>query len=108
LAAQKYRSAIAAVPVKPTVKRVDRKSLTVWQTLRRDELWEVQTPQVFEKKILLEAYKGLGADTPTDDAELVERLGVKPKVVKASYQNIKITTQEDLAFAEFLLTKGKI
>ncbi len=106
VAAQENKAAIVAVPVKPTVKCVNLKSLTVESTLKREELWEIQTPQVFEKGILLKAYEGLGSATPTDDAELVERLGIRPKVVMGSYQNIKITTQEDLAFAEFLLTKG--
>ncbi|MFA6378816.1 MAG: 2-C-methyl-D-erythritol 4-phosphate cytidylyltransferase, partial [Candidatus Omnitrophota bacterium] len=84
-AAQKNRAAIAGVPVKPTVKRVHPRSLKVQQTLRRDELWEIQTPQAFDKDILLEAYKHLAAQTPTDDAQLVERLGVKPKIVHGSY-----------------------
>jgi len=98
-------AAIAAVPVKPTIKRVDRRSLTVIQTLDRSELWEIQTPQVFKKEIILKAYTRFGARTPTDDAQLVECLNVKPKVVAGSYQNIKITTNEDLLFAKFFLTR---
>lgn len=105
-AAQRANAAVAAVPVKPTVKRVDQRSLTVSETLKRDELWEIQTPQVFNKALLVKAYARLGKATPTDDAELVERLGIRPRIVPASYDNIKITTKEDLAFAQFLLTKG--
>jgi len=105
LIAKKRKAAIVAVPVKPTVKRVNPRSLTVRQTLNRDELWEIQTPQVFEKQILLKAYARLGVETPTDDAQLVERLGIGPKVVLGDYRNIKITTNEDLAFARFLLAK---
>jgi len=107
LAAQKYQAAIVAVPIKPTVKRVDARLLRVKETLKRDELWEVQTPQAFERKVLVKAYARLNVQTPTDDAKLVEALGIRPKVVFGSYQNIKITTSEDLAFAKFLLTKGK-
>ncbi len=94
---------IVAVPVKPTIKRVNIK-LEVKETLRRDELWEVQTPQVFKKDILLKAHEeGRGLDV-TDDAALVERLGIKVKVVMGDYRNIKITTKEDLVIAEALLT----
>lgn len=105
LTACSKKAAIAAVPVKPTIKRVDKRSLSVVKTLDRSELWEVQTPQVFKREILLKAYKRLGKRTPTDDAQLVECLGVKPRVVLGSYQNIKITTDEDLTIAKSFLTR---
>lgn len=105
LAVKAHKAVVAAVPIKPTVKRVS-KSLVVQETLRRDELWEVQTPQVFAKDIIVKAYKRLGKQAPTDDAELVEQIGGKIKIVQGDYQNIKVTTKEDLVLAEFILSKG--
>lgn len=98
-----YDAVIAAVPVKPTIKRVDREKGVVLETLDRRDLWEVQTPQVFKKDILLKAYAQRGEMEPTDDAGLVERLGVPVKVIQGDYANIKITTQEDLVIAEAFL-----
>lgn len=104
-AAKEHKAVVAAVPIKPTVKRAS-KSLVVQETLKRDELWDVQTPQVFAKDIIVKAYKRLGKQTPTDDAELVEHIGGKVKIVQGDYQNIKVTTKEDLVLAEFILSKG--
>jgi len=92
-------AAILGVPVKATVKRV-RQSLVVAETLDRGELWEIQTPQVFKKDLILKAYKRFGHTEVTDDASLVEKLGVKVAVVMGSYLNIKITTPEDLVVAK--------
>ena len=91
-------AAIAAVPVKPTIKGVDPKTGTVTETLDRELLWEVQTPQVFDRKLLERAY-GQDRDGATDDAALVERLGVKVHVFTGSYENVKITTPEDMVIA---------
>lgn len=102
-AAVKNGAAIIAVPVKPTIKQVNPKTLTVTATLKRDTLFEVQTPQVFRKKIILEAHRKNKINNPSDDALLVEKLGKKVQVVEGSYQNIKITTQDDLIFAESIL-----
>ena len=93
-------AAIAAVPVKATIKEAVRGQAFVKKTLDRDELWEIQTPQVFRKEIILEAYNRFGDKTVTDDAALVERLGKKVSLVMAAYSNIKITTPEDLIIAE--------
>lgn len=95
---------ISGVPVKATVKQVTGCRLQVAgvfveKTLDRDNLWEIQTPQVFRRELLLEAYKKYRNMAVTDDASLVEKLGVKVKVVRGSYFNIKITTPEDLVFA---------
>jgi 2-C-methyl-D-erythritol 4-phosphate cytidylyltransferase len=95
-------AAIAAVPVKPTIKGVDPKSMTVTETLDRDLLWEVQTPQVFDRKVLARAYAE-DRDGATDDATLVERIGVKVSVFMGAYTNIKITTPEDLLIAKAFL-----
>jgi len=75
--------------------------------LNRENLWEIQTPQVFRKDLILKAYKKFGNLSVTDDSMLVEKLGAKVSVVSGSYNNIKITTPEDLVIAEAILSKGK-
>ncbi len=114
-AAKKYGAAVVGVPVKATIKEAHGSwlmahgSFIVKKTLKRDNLWEVQTPQVFKKSLILEAYKRFGNREVTDDAALVEKLGAKVKIVMGSYSNIKITTPEDLAIAETILkTQSKI
>ncbi len=105
-AAKNYGAAIVGVPVKATIKRVHGSGFTVHgnfivkETLDRKDLWEIQTPQVFKKGLLLEAYKRFGNKEVTDDAALVEKLGAQVRVVKGTYLNIKITTPEDLVLAE--------
>ena len=100
-------------PVKDTVKKVRKSggrkdtSRIVEKTLNRDELWEIQTPQVFKKELILEAYRRFGNIEVTDDASLVEKLGVKVKIVRGSYNNIKITTPDDLILAEAIATNLK-
>lgn len=97
----KEKAVVAAVPVKPTVKVVDPVTNVIRQTLDRTLLWEVQTPQIFERELLERAYS---ADVlATDDAALVERLGVAVKVFPGDYRNVKVTTPEDLVVAEALL-----
>lgn len=96
-------AAIAAMPVKPTIKQVDPVTMTITATPERRALWEAQTPQVFERALLERARQAAG-DTPvTDEAMLVERIGHKVAVVEGSYQNLKVTTSEDLICAEALL-----
>ena len=99
--ARKYGGAVAAVPEKNTVKVVDEEGFVV-STPPRDRLWAVQTPQGFRKEILVEANIRAEADgfLGTDDASLVERIGVPIKVVEGDYSNIKITTPEDMVTAE--------
>ncbi|MCK5306097.1 MAG: 2-C-methyl-D-erythritol 4-phosphate cytidylyltransferase [Candidatus Omnitrophica bacterium] len=100
--AAKHGAAILAVPVVPTVKKVG-KGLFIESTLDREKLWEAQTPQVFKKELLEKAHKKFCRQKATDDSSLVERLGIKVKVVKGSRKNIKITTPEDLAAVELLI-----
>jgi 2-C-methyl-D-erythritol 4-phosphate cytidylyltransferase len=100
-AAQQYRAAVAAVPVKPTIKVVSPESGFIVSNLDRALLWEIQTPQVFERQILEKAYAA--DEDATDDAGLVERMGVAVKVYAGSYQNIKLTTPEDMIVAEAFL-----
>ena len=104
--ALKTKAAIAGVCVKPTVKAVNSHR-EVTATLDRKNLWEIQTPQVFEKDLLVRAYERFGNLEATDEASLVERLGVKIKVVEGSYFNIKITTPEDLVLAEAIYKERK-
>lgn len=96
-------AAIAAVPVKDTVK--EAKDGFVTKTLARERLWSVQTPQAFWADTLVEAFKKAGDDNfiGTDESSLAERLGVSVKIVEGSYENIKITTPGDMVFAEAVL-----
>lgn len=104
--AKRSGAAIAGVPVKATIKEVHCPQSTVHspfivkKTLNRGNLWEIQTPQVFKKSLILKAYNKFGNIDVTDDAALAERLGVRVRVVRGSYNNIKITTPEDLLIAQ--------
>lgn len=102
-AAKETGAAVAAVPVKDTIK-VAGDDRIVHQTPPRQNLWAVQTPQVFHISIITEAYHKAKGDV-TDDASLVEQLGYKVKLYMGSYDNIKITTPDDLALAEVLWQK---
>jgi len=97
--AKETGAAVLGVPVKPTIKKLDQ-HMVVDTTLRRDHLWEIQTPQVFERELIQKAYLRQNKHAVPDDASLVELMGKKVKVAMGSYFNIKITTQEDLIFAE--------
>ncbi len=102
-AAQETGAAVAAVPVTDTIK-IAADDRIVRQTPPRQNLWAVQTPQVFRFDIIARAYEQ-AKDEVTDDASLVERLGHKVKLYTGSYDNIKITNADDLALAEVLLKK---
>lgn len=112
-AVKKYGACVAAMPVKDTVKIADAEDFAV-QTPNRDYVWAVQTPQVFDTELISRAYqmlferleelKGKGVSV-TDDAMVAETmLGIRVKLVKASYENIKITTPEDMKTALGFLT----
>ncbi|OGX07353.1 MAG: 2-C-methyl-D-erythritol 4-phosphate cytidylyltransferase [Omnitrophica WOR_2 bacterium GWA2_47_8] len=100
--AQAFSAAVVAVPVKQTIKVIAPRKREVKKTLNRDSLWEIQTPQIFKREILVKAYQRSN-NHATDDAALVERLGVKVKIVMGDYRNIKITTREDLEIAKAFL-----
>ena len=91
-------AAIAAVAMKSTVKKA-KNNLFVEKTIPRLGLWEIQTPQVFRRDLILKAYRRYSKADVTDDAMLIEKLGSKVKITQGSYCNIKITTPEDLALA---------
>ena len=107
-AARQYKAAVVAVAVKDTIKTVDANGW-VTGTLDRRTLWSIQTPQGFDAKILRQAYNKAAEDgyVGTDDASLVERLGVKVKVIPGCYENIKVTTPEDLIIAAALMKERK-
>ena len=93
LAAKKRGAAVVGMPLKYTVKEISKGFVV--KTLKREDIWEIQTPQVFKKEIILKAYKNkLGY--ATDDAVLVEKMGIRPVAVLGSYLNLKITTFEDI------------
>lgn len=96
---------IAAIPSTDTVKRA--RDGVVLETLSRDEIWLVQTPQVFRKQIVVDAYeKAISAGwTGTDDASFVERMGIPVSVVRGEPGNIKLTTPDDLRWAEWFLSE---
>ena len=95
-----FDGVVAGVPCKSTIKEVDAKTDKVLQTFDRSRLWEIQTPQVFKKDILLKAHNDYKGGLETDDAAMVESIGANVGVSMGSYKNIKITTQEDVVMAE--------
>ena len=101
-AAERDGAAILAAPVQATLKRADQKK-HITATVDRESLWEAQTPQVFRRELLIEAYAKRGRDAVTDDAQLVERLGKPVTIVPCSPLNIKITSRDDLKLAEQVL-----
>ena len=103
--AVKTGSAILAAPVTATLKRVSD-SMVVDKTASRAGLYEAQTPQVFRKDILLDAYRKLkdgGGPDATDDSEVVERAGHAVSVVKSDASNLKVTVKGDMALANAIL-----
>jgi 2-C-methyl-D-erythritol 4-phosphate cytidylyltransferase len=105
-AAREYGAAITAIPVHDTIKRVDASGL-VSQTVERENLWRVQTPQAFQYKILNEAFKKANSENfyGTDEGTLIEHLGAPVKVIEGSEKNIKITQPEDLELSETYISK---
>jgi 2-C-methyl-D-erythritol 4-phosphate cytidylyltransferase len=102
-AAKETGAAVAAVPVTDTIK-IAGDDRIVHQTPPRQNLWAVQTPQVFLPGIITKAYQQAKGEA-TDDAALVEQAGYKVKLYTGSYENIKITTPQDLLIAEALTAK---
>lgn len=98
-------AAVAAVPVKDTIKLAADGRL-IGETLKRDRLWAAQTPQIFSFDVITKAYENLTTEV-TDDATAVERLGYKVKLYMGDYKNIKVTTPEDLALARIIAREWK-
>ena len=108
--ARKYGACVAAMPVKDTIKVADENAFAV-RTPDRKMLWQIQTPQVFSFSLVYEAYRKLideGITDVTDDAMVVEReTSIRVKLTEGSWQNIKITTPEDLGIAGLFLEAGE-
>ena len=102
-AAQRCSAAVAAVPVKDTIKVVGDDDV-VTGTPERSTLWAAQTPQVFDYSLLMQAHQSASSEY-TDDAGMVEALGHSVRIFLGSYENLKVTTPEDLAFVSQLLTE---
>lgn len=104
--AKKHNAVVVGVKVKDTIKVVGEEGNIV-DTPNRKYLWSVQTPQVFKYDIITKAYENAYNENyyGTDDAMLVEKIGYDVKMIEGSYDNIKITTQEDLNFGEQILRK---
>jgi 2-C-methyl-D-erythritol 4-phosphate cytidylyltransferase len=104
LGAKDFGACILGIPVSDTLKRVGKSGI-IKKTLARDDVWLAQTPQAFQYDLIIKAHKkarwdGYGS---TDDASLLERLGINVKVIIGSRSNIKIATLEDLAVARAML-----
>ena len=106
-AARQHRAAIAAVPVKDTIKLVQHGNVS--STIDRSQLWAIQTPQVFSFPLIHQAHHSSAAQSDvTDDAALLEQLGQAVSVFPGDYTNIKITTQEDLLLAEAFIQGNRL
>jgi 2-C-methyl-D-erythritol 4-phosphate cytidylyltransferase len=106
-AAKQHGAAVTAIPVSDTIKK--RTDEFVEQTVSRDGLWRVQTPQAFQYGLLQKAFEKAIADSycGTDEGALVEYLGNQVKIVFGSELNIKITRKEDLVLGESILAMKK-
>jgi len=104
--AGKGQCVAVGVPIKDTIKEVNADRI-ILHTFDRSRLWAIQTPQAFPAKTLKRVYEESFAHKiyGTDDATLVERAGIKVRVIMGSYDNIKITTPEDLLLAEEILKR---
>lgn len=105
--ARRYKACTVAVPVKDTIKIVDENEFGV-ETPDRSRVYQIQTPQTFDRDLLLEAYERLrlsGDRDITDDTMIVERyMDIPSKMIEGSYENIKVTTPEDIRMAELFLS----
>ncbi len=103
-----YTAAAAAVPVKDTIKRVEDNRIQ--ETVDRSNLFAMQTPQVADKALMLSALKNaLDKDlNVTDECMALEAIHIRPAIVTCSYENIKITTPEDIVFAQAVLARREV
>lgn len=95
---------ILAVPLTDTLKRADNEQ-RIDKTESREHLWQAQTPQMFRYEMLREALLATG-NAPTDEAQAIEALGFKPRLVPGEIRNLKITYPQDLQLVEAILSKG--
>ncbi|WP_395626540.1 2-C-methyl-D-erythritol 4-phosphate cytidylyltransferase [Daejeonella sp.] len=104
IAAEATGNAIAALKSKDSVRQQNG---NLSKSLNRDQIYLVQTPQTFKSEILSKAYKQDYRNEFTDDASVVERMGISINIIEGESQNIKITFPEDILLAEFLLNRNK-
>jgi len=104
--ASEIGGAVLGVPAKDTIKRINEQQV-IQETPSRKFLWQTQTPQVFRKKLMLEAYEKARQEgfTGTDDSSLVERMGHQVKMVEGDRSNFKITYPLDLQLAKLIIKK---
>lgn len=105
-AAKQHGSAVAGMPVKDTMKLVTSTQM-VKETPDRSLLWAAQTPQIFRYRDLWDAHHSSSNDV-TDDAAMIEALGYPVKMFLGSYENIKVTTADDLTIAETFLKSASL
>lgn len=107
-AAQQNHASVAAYRIKDTIKRVSDDGKII-ETLKRNELWGMQTPQCVQYDLFVRAHAKAQKDSflGTDDVQLVERLGIQPVVVDCGYENIKVTTPDDIGIADQILEKRR-
>ncbi|MBU4120025.1 MAG: 2-C-methyl-D-erythritol 4-phosphate cytidylyltransferase [Proteobacteria bacterium] len=105
-AAEEDGAVAVGVRVKDSVKEVNSAGWVI-KTATREGLWLTQTPQAFRKPLILAAYERAAADgfCGTDDASLVERMGVPVRMIPGDYDNIKVTTPEDLTLGEAIIRR---
>lgn len=98
-------AAVLAVSVKDTIKEGENGKVA--HTLERAKLWAAQTPQCYQRDVLIKALEKFGSEQDaTDESQLVEKLGVRVQLVPSDYTNFKITTPEDLIFAEAFVNEN--
>jgi len=107
--AEAYGAVSAGMPAKETIKVLDGRGFVKY-TPERDKVWITQTPQAFKPDIIRKAHESAAAEgiSGTDDAFLVEILGIQVKMIESSYENIKVTTPEDIIVAETLMGKSNL
>jgi 2-C-methyl-D-erythritol 4-phosphate cytidylyltransferase len=98
--AETHGNAVISVRSKDSIRRVQEEHST---SVPRDEYYLIQTPQVFQSELLIKAYKEEFRNEFTDDASVVERLGIRINLIEGDYSNLKITYPEDLLIAESFL-----
>ena len=104
--AKKFGASCVAVPAKDTIKVSDDQDF-LCHAFKRPNIWVVQTPQTFKYEIIFKAHENANNNgiISTDDTGIVEKIGIKSKIVTGNYDNIKITTREDLTVAEHIINK---
>lgn len=105
---EKYGAAAVGVKCKDTLKKADKNGF-IMETIDRETTYNIQTPQVFKRDIIVNAHEAARERNinATDDCALAEHMGIQIKITEGSYNNIKLTTPEDMAVAENIITGRK-